>query len=72
MSDIYHTNYTQLYEVSDFMDNNIIDDNLLILVTFFGQQSYTNIIKYIIFCHKYSAFPFLSSKFFLNFLNLKI
>ena len=46
MSDIYHTNYTQLYEVSDFMDNNIIDDNLLILVTFFCQQSYTNIIKY--------------------------
>ena len=35
MSDIYQTNYTQLYEVSDFMDNNIIDDNLLILVTFF-------------------------------------
>lgn len=39
MSDIYHTNNTQLYEVSDFMDNNIIDDNLLILVTFFVSKA---------------------------------
>ena len=30
MPDIYHTNYTQLYRVSDFMDSNIFDDNLLI------------------------------------------
>lgn len=39
MPDIYHTNYTQLYEVSDFMDNYIVDDNLLILVTFFVSKA---------------------------------
>ena len=40
MPDIYHTNYTQLYGVSDFMDSTIFDDNLLILVTFLSAKLY--------------------------------
>lgn len=58
---------------SGVTDNNFVN-NLLTLANLPCQQNYTIIIiKDIIFCHKYSVFPFLSSNFFSKFLlNLKM